>query len=251
MLFPAILLSLPFAAAVVGAQVAASNATLAAASAAIAAADRLYFHRQQGSNLEASIALLETQLKRAPGQPKLLWRLGRSLLRLGERRQGRKEKLAIYVRAENLLRRAVDLAPREAEAHYWLGLAMGRRGQTRGIIKSLFLVGPLRREMRTVLEIDPKHGGAHHVLGEMLLEIPAIAGGDKKAAVRELEIAAELDPDCSAHFTALAEACLALGERGKAKAALERIFAIKTPADPGEYDDNVQEARQMLKKLEN
>ena len=175
--------------------------------------------------------------------------MGRDLVRLGERRAGKADQLAIYGRAEKLLRQAVALQPREAAAHFWLGLAMGRYGETRGILRSLFLIGPLRREMRTVLELDPRHGGAHHVLGEMLREIPAFAGGSKKEAVRELETAAKLEPDYSPHFTALAEAYMAVGERDKAHTALEHIFAIQHPADPGEYDENVQEARDMLKKL--
>jgi predicted Zn-dependent protease len=218
-------------------------------STALAEADRLYFHRHQGNNLADSISLLETQLKTFSDDPAILWRLGRSLVRQGERQKTKADKLAAYARAEGLSQKAVGLSPREPQTHFWLGIAMGRRGETRGIIRSLFLVGPLRREMRTVLELDPKLGGPHHVLGEMLLEIPAIAGGSKKEAVRELELAAELEPDYSPHFTALAEAYIAVGEKAKAKAALERIAAIREPADPGEYDENVQEARAMLKKL--
>jgi predicted Zn-dependent protease len=128
---------------------------------------------------------------------------------------------------------------------------MGRRGQTRGILRSLFLVGPMRREMRTVLLLDPRNGGAHHVLGEMLMDIPAVAGGDKQEGVQELELAARLEPDYSPHFIDLAEAYIAVGQKAKAKAALEHIAAIRSPADPGEYDENVQDAREMLKKLEN
>jgi predicted Zn-dependent protease len=126
---------------------------------------------------------------------------------------------------------------------------MGRRGQARGILRSLFLIGPLRQEMNTVLALDPQHGGAHHVLGSMLFEIPGFAGGDKKGAVRELEIAARLEPDSSAHFTALAEAYLAVGERVKAQAALEHIAAIRQPADPGEYDENLREAAALLSRI--
>jgi len=221
----------------------------AISTATLAEADRLYFHRHQAQNLEYSISFLETQLKTAPDQPVLLWRLGRSLLRFGERQTTKSDQLAAYTRAEGLLSKAVELAPRDPQAHYWLGIAMGRRGQVRGILRSLFLVGPLRREMRVVLELDPKSGAAHHVLGQMLMDIPAVAGGSKKEGVKELELAAQLEPDYSPHFTALAGAYIAVGEKAKAKAALARIAAIKEPADPGEYDDNVQEARDMLKQL--
>ncbi|MCX5795589.1 MAG: hypothetical protein NTY77_08865 [Elusimicrobia bacterium] len=222
----------------------------AISTAAFAEADRLYFHRHQARNLEDSISALEARLQASPDQPAVLWRLGRSLVRLGERRDAKPDKLADYTRAEALLKKAVALAPREPQAHFWLGIAMGRRGQVRGILRSLFLVGPMRREMRTVLQLDPQSGGPHHVLGEMLMEIPAIAGGDKKEGVRELELAARLEPDYSPHFTALAEAYIAVGEKAKAKAALEHVAAIRSPADPGEYEENVQEARDLLKQLE-
>ena len=215
----------------------------------LAEADRLYLHRDQGSNLAAAVALLEERLRVADADPQALWRLGRCLVRQGELRADRAGKLAVYDRAESLLRRAVDLAPREADAHYWFGIAMGRRGETRGILRSLFLIGPLRREMRTVLGLDPKHGGAHHVLGEMLREIPVFAGGDKKAAARELEIAARLEPDEAAHFTALAQDYLDLGRPDQARAVLEHVFTIRSPADPGEYAEDVLDAREMLKKL--
>ncbi len=221
----------------------------AAAADILAEADRLYLHRDQGSNLTAAVTLLEERLRVADADPQVLWRLGRCLVRQGEQRVDRAGKLAAYDRAESLLRRAVDLDPRAASAHYWFGIAMGRRGETRGILRSLFLVGPLRREMHAVLELDPKHGGAHHVLGEMLRELPAFAGGDKKAAARELETAARLEPDEAAHFTALAQAYLDLGRRAQARAALEHVFTIRSPVDPGEYVEDVLEAREMLKKL--
>ncbi|MBI5240281.1 MAG: hypothetical protein HY926_07390 [Elusimicrobia bacterium] len=208
--------------------------------------DRLYFHRHQGRNLEDSISLLGGMDQ---GDAAVLWRLGRGLLRLGERRPAKADKLAEYTRAEGLLKKAVELAPSDPQAHYWYGISMGRRGQVRGVLRSLFLVKPLRREMRAVLELDPKSGAAHHVLGEMLMELPAIAGGSRKEGVRELEKAAELEPDYSPHFTALAEAYLAVGEKAKAEAALKHIFDIKIPADPGEYDDNVKAARELLEKL--
>jgi len=87
------------------------------------------------------------------------------------------------------------------------------------------------------------------VLGEMLLQIPAVVGGDKKAGLRELETAAKLEPDASAHFTALAKAYLAAGRRSEAKAASEHVLAIGAPADPGEYEDNARDARTLLDKL--
>jgi tetratricopeptide (TPR) repeat protein len=170
-------------------------------------------------------------------------------MRQGERQKPKKDRLAFFTRAEDAARRAIALAPEDPSAHYWLGLSMGRRGQTRGMMKSLSMIGPMRQEMREVLRLNPNHGGAHHVLGEMALEIPRMMGGSKSEAVRELEEAARLEPNVSAHFTALARAYKAAGRRDAERSALEHVLAIKTPGDPAEYDEDVKEAREMLQDL--
>lgn len=213
-------------------------------------ADRLYWRRDVEDNLERATARLEEVASRNPDDAQALWRLGRALVRRGEREKNRKEKLKLFYRAQELIKRSIKNDPAFAESHFWLGLAMGRTGETRGILKSLFLVGPIRREMRRTLELDPRHGGAHHVLGEMLRQIPGFAGGSKRGAVKELETAVALGPNYTAHYPALAQAYLDYGKPEEAKAALRKIFDVKEPDDPGEYQENLQEARSMLEKLE-
>lgn len=213
--------------------------------------DSLYFYRHQPGNLEESIKRLEELVVARPGEGDHLWRLGRSLVRFGERQDSKKDKLKAFERAEELCRKAVELKPQDADAHFWLGLAMGKRGQTRGILKSLFLLGPLRREMEAVIKLDPKHGGAYHVLGEMDMQVPGFAGGSKKRAVKNLEKALDLTPNYTAHHPALAEAYMEVGDKEKAIAVLKRAFTVTAPEDPGEFDDNLKDARELLKKLEN
>lgn len=215
-----------------------------------AVVDELYFHRHLEGNLERAIAGLEDMLKADPEDPGALWRLGRAWVRLGERRSERRKKLELFEKAEAAVRRSLEKEEPNAEAHFWLGVAMGRTGQTRGIWKSLFLVRPIKAEMRRVLELDPSHGGARHVLGEMLRQIPRFAGGSKKGAVRELETALEADPTYTAHHPALAQAYVEIGEVQKARDVLNKIFEVREPRDPGEYADNVREAREMLQRLE-
>ena len=212
-------------------------------------ADTLYLHRNVSGNLEKSITLLRARVNDQPSDAQAWWRLGRGLERLGEQQTAKKEKLAAYEEAKKALERSIELTPSEPEAHFFLGITLGRIGQTRGILRSLFLVGPIKREMKRTLELDPHHGGAHHVLGEMLRQIPGFAGGSKKGAVQELETSVELDPKRTTHYTALAQAYLDVGDKPKARQALERMFEIKDPADPGEFDDDVADARRMLQRL--
>lgn len=54
------------------------------------------------------------------------------------RARTRDEKLAAYDRGRQIGERAVELAPRDEEAHLWFAINTGRWGQANGILRSLF-----------------------------------------------------------------------------------------------------------------
>lgn len=215
----------------------------------VTAIDGLYFRRGQSRHLEESLTLLQGLLARAPDDPELLWRLARSLVRSGEGLPDRQDQVRLFRRAEEAARRAVERAPDSAEAHFWLGVAMARRGQARGVLSSLFMVGPLRREMAEVLRLEPRHGGAHHVLGQVYAQLPALAGGDKDAALREFELAVSLSPGYTVNYVVLAQAYAAAGRKDEARATLRRLFLVEQPADPATLDQDLAEGRRLLEKL--
>lgn len=220
-----------------------------AADPSFAEIDRLYLHRHQGDNLERSLALVEERLKSAPDDAGAHWRKGRALVRLGELKKTKKEKVRTFKEAEASIRRSIELEPKVADSHFWLGLALGRQGQVRGVLKALGIVKPLRREMEEVLRLDPKHGGAHHVLGEMLMQLPGFAGGDDEAAVAELEKAIELSPGYTAHYAPMSEAYLEVGRKADAAKALRACLAVTAPDDPAEFAPDQAECRRRLEKL--
>lgn len=215
----------------------------------VRALDELYWHRNEGRNLDENLRGLDAALAASPGDPELLWRKGRALYRRGERQARRAEKLADYLTAEDLIKRSLELRPGSADAHFWYGVAMGRRGETQGILKSLFLIKPIRREMRETLRLDPDHGGAHRVLGEILWQVPGFAGGDKKKALEEFEAAVRLSPNYTANYEPLAEAYVRAGRKDEAVALLKRVEAIKDPSDPAAYPDDLSDAKRLLSKL--
>lgn len=215
----------------------------------LAAVDQLYWHRDQGDNLIQNMSALDALLATAPQDAGLLWRRGRSLVRRGEKRAKKSERLGDFLAAEDTLKRAVELAPKNAEAHFWLGVTMGRRGETQGVLKSLFLIKPIRREMNAVLELDPSYGGAHRVLGEILWQVPGFAGGDKKKALTEFEAAARLSPRHTANYIPLAEAYRHFGRKDDAIKALKTVLDFKDPDDPADYRDDVADANKLLDKI--
>src|SRR3989304_1971866 len=62
-------------------------------------------------------------------------------------------KLAAYDRGRELGRRAIELAPKSHDAHLWYAINTGRWGQTKGVLRSLFLLPTVREEIDIPLEL--------------------------------------------------------------------------------------------------
>ena len=213
--------------------------------------DRLYFHRDQGKNLADSISELDGLIKNGGGPPaEFYWRRCRSIFRRGEKREKKADKLADFVLAGQDCAKSVELNPYDADAHFFYGVVMGKRGETQGILKSLFLIKPIKTEMNAALRLDPNYGGAYRVLGEILWQVPGFAGGDKKEALEKFQAAVRLTPNYTANYQPLAEAYVYLGRKDDAIKTLKAVAEIKDPADPAEYPDDLADARKRLAALE-
>lgn len=224
---------------------------------AVRAIDDHYFHRDSVGNLDKSIEEAGSNIERVEKfkerehdvLPLYLWRRCRSLVRRGEKREKKSEKLADYDLARQDCEKSVNLDLNDADAHFWFGVAMGRWGEAKGIMKSLFMIKPIRREMAATLRISPNYGGAHRVLGEMLWQIPGFAGGDKKQALEEFETAVRLSPDYSSNYQPLAEAYVHFDRKDDAIKTLNAVLAITAPADPAEFVDDAADAKKLLATL--
>lgn len=218
--------------------------------------DAQYYQRHLDENLDKNIEGLQAALKsEAIGdgdgwKAGYLWRLCRAKVRLAEKREKRSDKLVLYESAKADCERSVALSSGVAEAHFWLGVTIGRWGETKGLMKALFIIKPLKKEMAEVIRLDPSHGGAHNVLAEILWQVPGFVGGDKKRALEEFETALRLSPRYTANHQPLAEAYLYFKRKDDAVRVLKMVEATKDPADPAEYPDNLADAKKLLSKLE-
>lgn len=218
---------------------------------AVNSIDEAYFHRDKDENLAKSLALIEKyDIPDSPAQAEYAWRKCRSLIRLGETKRTKSEKLLVYNSAKENCERALSRSPNSADAHFWLGVGLGRWAETKGMMKALFTLKTIKKEMAETLRLDPNHGGAHHVLAEILWQVPGIAGGDKKKALAEFELAVKLSPTHSANYLPLAEAYLHFNRKDEARKAIAALQAIKDVADPAEYPENLADAKSFLSKID-
>ena len=211
--------------------------------------DSLYLHRNIPGHLDSDLRLIARALRHSQDNPALLWREGRALVRQGEERPSTKERRADFSRARDILTASVRGAHQCPQAHYWLGLSLGLLGREDGLIKSAFLVAPLKRQMEEAIRLDPLDGRPHRVLGELYESLPQMLGGGHGKALSEFQTAARLSPRDSSARLALAQAYRRRGMRSQARAELESIVQEKNPLDPAEYADDLKEARELL--LEN
>src|SRR3989454_10495706 len=105
--------------------------------------------------------LLEDALKRASHVETMIMLSYVSFLWRDIRATTPEEKLAAYARGRELGKRAVELAPRNHDAHLWYAINTGRWGQTKGVLRSLFLLPTLREEIEILLQLDPRSVRAH------------------------------------------------------------------------------------------
>jgi tetratricopeptide (TPR) repeat protein len=160
------------------------------------------------------------------------------------------EKIAAYDRGRQIGERAVELAPRNAEAHVWYAINTGRYGQARGIMRSLFLLPTVRREIDTILELDPKNLRAHSLAGNVYMEVPRIAGGDREKAEEFFKKGLAIDP----HFTVLrvdlARLYIATGRHPEARRELRRVLEERAPRNVADWTvKDAPRARALLESI--
>ena len=160
------------------------------------------------------------------------------------------EKLAAYDRGREVGKRAVELAPRDEEAHLWYAINTARWGQTKGVLRSLFLLPTVREEIETILTLNPQSARGRALAGNVLMEVPGFAGGDRTRAEKQFRWGIEADP----HFTALrvdlARLLIAGGREDEARQELTRVVEERTPTNVADWTvKDRPRARELLESL--
>ncbi len=135
---------------------------------------------------------LISSIKSATGnaqKAELYWRLARAYLNLGDDAEdnGADEKvlLEIFQAGENAASKATDLDPNNHLAYYWKSGNIGRWGQTKGILNSLFKAKPMRKLLTRAIEINLEHADSYYVLGQLFEQVPGfpVSFGNVDASV--------------------------------------------------------------------
>jgi tetratricopeptide (TPR) repeat protein len=161
------------------------------------------------------------------------------------------DKLAAYDRGREIAKRAVELAPRNPEAHVWYGINAGRWGLTKGVMRSLFLLPTVRQEVDTTLELDPRNLRALALSGNVFLEVPGLFGGDRAKAEQQFRKALEIDPHFTVARVDLARVLIATARYADARRELQRVVDERAPNSIADWTaKDLPRARQLIESLQ-
>jgi Pyridine nucleotide-disulphide oxidoreductase len=80
------------------------------------------------------------------------------------------------------------------DERFWYALNTARWGQTKGLMRSLFLLPTVQEEIQIILKLDPTFTPVYALAGHVLYEVPGLLGGDVKKAEEMFRKGLEQDP---------------------------------------------------------
>lgn len=160
------------------------------------------------------------------------------------------EKRDAYDQGRQSARRALDQSPAHVPAHFWFATNTGRWGQTKGVMRSLFLLPTVKQEIETLLALDPTFAPLYSLAGHVAYEVPGIAGGDLDRAESMFRTGLGLEPTFTNMRVGLAKTLIRKGRPAEARRELEAVLAEKAPSNPADWTlKDAPEARALLDRL--
>jgi tetratricopeptide (TPR) repeat protein len=213
-------------------------------------ADEIYAGMQDMETAKEALALYRKALLAAENKYEAYWKISRMLYFVGAHTEDKKTRQNTFSQGVYHAEKAVALEPEKPDAYYWRGVCNGKFGETKGVLKSLSLVKPIKADMNKVIELDRNYedGGADRVLGRVFFKVPGFAGGSKDKSLEHLLKSKELGPEDALTRVYLAETLLAQKKVEEARAELDYVLAM--PDNPSWVLDIVgskEQAKELLK----
>jgi tetratricopeptide (TPR) repeat protein len=213
--------------------------------------DKFYTNRGRGVKWVAkAIQCYEKALAVDTKSVEASWKLAMASYWLGCETEGEAEKLKIFQKGIDAAKRAVKIDDESVECHYWLGVCYGKHGETKGVMNSISLIEPIKKEMARVIELDETYacGGAYVVLGRMYYKLPGALGGSNEKSVEYLKKALKIDKGHLLTYLFLADTYLEMDKEEEAIKALK--FIIEAPVQKNREPENESEKAKAKKLLE-
>jgi tetratricopeptide (TPR) repeat protein len=218
----------------------------------LAEANQDYDQRGQEGMLAKAVTLYQAIRKDDPQNYEAGWRLSRALFRLANKTKDDQQALRYLAEGENIGKNLSETYPQGRDGLYWYGVCMGRAAERRGIMNSLFAVGPMHDIMEKILKLNPHDAFAHHFLGILYRKAPGwpLSLGDKNKSLEEAQAAAMSEPGSTVILLDLGRTYLDLGKKEEAKKLFQQILEMPgLPDMQPETAEDKEDAKALLENL--
>lgn len=217
-------------------------------------ADGIFAARTDFSGAEQALSLYKKVMEENPDNIEAQWKAARAIYWIADHSTSTKDKLRLFEEGIKMAEKTVQLDPKSVDAHFWLGGLYGSYGETKGVLKSLALVKPIRREMDAINRLDDTYqgGAGYRVMGIVDYKVPGFAGGSRKRAIENLNKALEIDPNNAFTRFYLAEYFQLTKNKAKALEHLDALEKIEPTKDVDAPDLKMMKARgaELRKRVE-
>lgn len=160
------------------------------------------------------------------------------------------EKLKVYDAGRQAAKRVADADPRHVVARFWYATNTARWGQTNGVVRSLFLLPEVKREINAILDLDPRFSPVYALAGNVYYEVPAVLGGDLAKAEEYFRKGLELDARYTLIRVGLGKTLIKRGRAEEGRKELTAVLEEKAPRNPADFAlKDVPEAKRLLEEL--
>jgi tetratricopeptide (TPR) repeat protein len=160
------------------------------------------------------------------------------------------DKLKAYDTGRQAAKRVADADPRHVVARFWYATNTGRWGQANGLVRSLFLLPEVKREIAAILDLDPGFAPAYVLAGNVYYEVPGLLGGDLAKAEEMFRKGIELSPRYTMMRVGLGKTLIKRGRADEARRELTAVVEEKSPLNPADWTmKDVPEAKRLLAEI--
>src|SRR5437016_2706183 len=156
----------------------ASMLLFASVASAQTAATHIGLGDREYTALNASAALNHyvEAIKLEPNNYEALWKAARSAVDRASYDESGETQAKLFALAETYARAAVAANPGDAEGHFHLARALGKRALSLGVRQRIKYATDVRAHALDCLKINPKHAGCLHVMGVWNAEVMRLNG---------------------------------------------------------------------------
>lgn len=210
----------------------------------IAKADELYDKGTLSSYKEAKKLLAPFVGK----DEEATWKFARASYEIGIRTTNKDTRKAIFEKSFLAVEKYINAGSTVVGTNYWYALNAGQYGKLKGIIKSLFLVKPMKKACKNVLKknADFEDGSAYTVLGAIEYEVP---GGDLDLCISYCKKKLPYDKGDMTANLYLGKTYYKKKDYKKAKMYLETMIKHNTNPTTANAKEDLAEGKELLKKV--